>query len=90
MPSFFSKFLKGNIFACNVKISHDAEYLFFFSTFAPFWNVLKTLAEKISMLHLQLVHSLNDLIKDVGRYNDEQSKKNKTVCSCELEVNRSV
>eukprot|EP00105_Crassostrea_gigas_P043952 XP_019928100.1 PREDICTED: F-BAR domain only protein 2 isoform X4 [Crassostrea gigas] len=48
-------------------------------TFAPFWNVLKTLAEKISMLHLQLVHSLNDLIKDVGRYNDEQSKKNKTV-----------
>lgn len=90
MPSFFSKFLKGHIFACNEKISHDAEYLFFFSTFAPFWNVLKTLAEKISMLHLQLVHSLNDLIKDVGRYNDEQSKKNKMVCSCELEVNRSV
>ncbi|XP_056018722.1 F-BAR domain only protein 2-like isoform X6 [Ostrea edulis] len=48
-------------------------------TFAPFWNVLKTLAEKISTLHVQLVHSLTDLIKDVSRYNDEQSKKSKAV-----------
>nr|XP_022313423.1 F-BAR domain only protein 2-like isoform X3 [Crassostrea virginica] len=48
-------------------------------TFAPFWNVLKTLAEKISTLHVQLVHSLTDLMKDVARYNEEQSKKNKSV-----------
>ncbi|XP_062616550.1 F-BAR domain only protein 2-like [Saccostrea cucullata] len=48
-------------------------------TFAPFWNVLKTLAEKISTLHTQLVHSLTDLMKDVARYSEEQVKKNKAV-----------
>ncbi|KAK3091287.1 hypothetical protein FSP39_018668, partial [Pinctada imbricata] len=48
-------------------------------TFQPFWNVIKVLMEKLSTLHSQLVHSLNDIIKDVLRYNDEQHKKHKAV-----------
>ena len=52
---------------------------FHFRSFSPFWQVLKALTEKISNLHLQLVHSWQDLIKDVQRYSDEQHKKHKQV-----------
>ncbi|KAJ8305285.1 LOW QUALITY PROTEIN: hypothetical protein KUTeg_015830, partial [Tegillarca granosa] len=48
-------------------------------TFAPFWNVLKTLSEKLASLHMQLVHTWTDLIKDVARYNEEQHKRHKTM-----------
>ncbi|XP_021373429.1 F-BAR domain only protein 2-like isoform X2 [Mizuhopecten yessoensis] len=48
-------------------------------TFAPFWTVLKTLAEKLATLHTQLLHSWTDLIKDVARYNDDQHKRHKNM-----------
>ncbi|XP_052090404.1 F-BAR domain only protein 2-like isoform X4 [Mytilus californianus] len=48
-------------------------------TFAPFWNVLKSLTEKLASLHMQLVLTWNDLIKDVARYNDEQHKRHKAI-----------
>ena len=51
----------------------------FFSTFGPVWLVLKTLAEKLASLHLQLVHKWQELIKEVQKYIDEQAKKQKTV-----------
>ncbi|WAR24076.1 FCHO2-like protein [Mya arenaria] len=47
-------------------------------TFAPFWTVLKTLSEKLASLHMQLVHTWSDLMKDIVRYNDEQHKKHKS------------
>ncbi|CAH1775418.1 unnamed protein product [Owenia fusiformis] len=48
-------------------------------SFAPFWQVLKALAEKLSSLHMQLMHSWQDLIKDVQKYTEEQHKKHKSV-----------
>jgi len=48
-------------------------------TFAPFWAILKTLAEKLASLHMQLVHTWSDLIKDIIRYNEEQHKRHKSV-----------
>ncbi|KAL5016578.1 hypothetical protein ScPMuIL_006167 [Solemya velum] len=48
-------------------------------TFAPYWNVLKMLADKLASLHMQLVHTWSDLIKDVARYNDDQHKRHKTM-----------
>ncbi|CAG2218333.1 FCHO [Mytilus edulis] len=48
-------------------------------TFAPFWTVLKSLTEKLASLHMQLVLTWNDLIKDVARYNDEQHKRHKAI-----------
>ncbi|XP_069127305.1 F-BAR domain only protein 2-like isoform X4 [Argopecten irradians] len=48
-------------------------------TFAPFWGVLKTLAEKLATLHTQLLHSWTDLIKDVARYNEDQHKRHKNM-----------
>ena len=46
--------------------------------------MVKTLIEKLSAVHLQLVHSWQDLAKDVQRYSDEQHKKHKTVSSCDM------
>ena len=48
-------------------------------TFASFWTVLKSLTEKLASLHMQLVLTWNDLIKDVARYNDEQHKRHKAI-----------
>lgn len=48
-------------------------------TFAPVWVVLKSSAEKLSSLHLQMVHKITELVKDVSKYADELHKKHKTV-----------
>lgn len=48
-------------------------------TFAPVWVVLKSSAEKLSSLHLQMVHKISELVKDVSKYADELHKKHKTV-----------
>lgn len=48
-------------------------------TFGPFWTVLKSLVEKLASLHMQLVLTWNDLIKDVSRYNDDQHKRHKAI-----------
>ncbi|ELU05217.1 hypothetical protein CAPTEDRAFT_227171 [Capitella teleta] len=48
-------------------------------SFGPFWLVLRTLAEKLSNLHQQLVLTWQDLVKDVVKYTEEQHKKHKLV-----------
>ncbi|XP_053394008.1 F-BAR domain only protein 2-like isoform X3 [Mercenaria mercenaria] len=62
-------------------------------TFAPFWNILKTLAEKLASLHMQLVHTWSDLIKDIVRYNEDQHRRHKSMKEGEsgtLEVVQSI
>ncbi|XP_074640686.1 F-BAR domain only protein 2-like isoform X6 [Tubulanus polymorphus] len=46
-------------------------------TFSTFWPILRTLVEKLSSLHLQLVHRWQDLLKDVHRYSEDQHKRHK-------------
>nr|BAN20956.1 conserved hypothetical protein [Riptortus pedestris] len=48
-------------------------------TFAPLWALLRNTAERIASLHLQMVHKVGDLVKDVSKYTDELHKKHKTV-----------
>ena len=48
-------------------------------TFYPFWAVIKTLAEKLAVLHMNLVKTWTDLMKDIVRYAEEQQKKHKAV-----------
>ncbi|KAK9723186.1 Fes/CIP4, and EFC/F-BAR homology domain [Popillia japonica] len=48
-------------------------------TFAPLWQVLKTSAEKLSALHMQMVQKVTDLVKEVSKYAEELHKKHKTV-----------
>ncbi|XP_039297957.1 F-BAR domain only protein 2 [Nilaparvata lugens] len=48
-------------------------------TFAPLWQVLRSTAEKLASIHLQMVQKVADLVKDVSKYADELQKKHKTV-----------
>jgi len=48
-------------------------------SFAPFWQVMKTFAEKLSNLHQQLMTSWQDIVRDVHKYSTEQQKKHKEV-----------
>jgi len=48
-------------------------------TFTPLWQLLKTSCEKMAQLQLQMAQKLNDLVKDVGKYSEELSRKHKIV-----------
>ncbi|XP_072402088.1 F-BAR domain only protein 2 isoform X3 [Diabrotica undecimpunctata] len=48
-------------------------------TFAPLWQVLKTSAERLSVLHMQTVQKVTDLVKEVHKYTEELHKKHKLV-----------
>lgn len=58
----------------------DSKYYFPQSrTFAPVWDVFKTSTEKLASCHLDLVRRLQELIKEVHKYGDEQIKAYKKV-----------
>ncbi|XP_041360186.1 F-BAR domain only protein 2-like isoform X2 [Gigantopelta aegis] len=59
-------------------------------TYAPFWNILKSLVEKLANLHMQLVHTWSDLIKDIVRYYEEQHKRHKAMKEEESETLNAV
>ncbi|KAM9518426.1 F-BAR domain only protein 2-like isoform 9-T9 [Salvelinus alpinus] len=46
-------------------------------TFSPVWDVFKTSTEKLASCHLELVRKLQELIKDVQKYVDDQAKAHK-------------
>merc|ERR1712136_203879 len=48
-------------------------------TFSPFWVIWKAFIEKLASLHLQMIHTVSDLLKDMARYTEEQHKKHKTI-----------
>ena len=43
------------------------------------WDVFKTSTEKLASCHLELVRKLQELIKDVQKYVDDQAKAHKKV-----------
>ncbi|XP_054572792.1 F-BAR domain only protein 1 isoform X2 [Eptesicus fuscus] len=46
-------------------------------TFAPLWEVFRVSSDKLALCHLELTRKLQDLIKDVLRYSEEQLKTHK-------------
>ncbi|CAN7995452.1 unnamed protein product [Ixodes hexagonus] len=48
-------------------------------TFGPLWVVLRVTSEKLSSLHAQMVAQLQDLVKEVQRYCEEQHRRHKQV-----------
>ncbi|XP_039099327.1 F-BAR domain only protein 1 isoform X2 [Hyaena hyaena] len=46
-------------------------------TFAPLWEVFRVSSDKLALCHLELTRKLQDLIKDVLRYGEEQLKVHK-------------
>ncbi|XP_076844438.1 F-BAR domain only protein 2 isoform X5 [Brachyhypopomus gauderio] len=46
-------------------------------TFAPVWDIFKVSTEKLASCHMDLVRKLQELIKEVQKYMDEQAKAHK-------------
>ncbi|XP_072310554.1 F-BAR domain only protein 2 [Eucyclogobius newberryi] len=46
-------------------------------TFAPVWDVFKSSTEKLATCHMELVRKLQELIKEVQKYVEEQAKSHK-------------
>ncbi|XP_015364694.1 PREDICTED: F-BAR domain only protein 2 isoform X4 [Diuraphis noxia] len=48
-------------------------------TFNPLWQLLRLSIEKLTTIHMQMVHKVCELVKDVTKYTDELQKKHKNV-----------
>uniref|UniRef100_A0A672LAI1 FCH and mu domain containing endocytic adaptor 1 n=1 Tax=Sinocyclocheilus grahami TaxID=75366 RepID=A0A672LAI1_SINGR len=43
-------------------------------TFAPMWDVFRVSSDKLALCHLELMKKMNDLIRDINKYSEEQVK----------------
>uniref|UniRef100_A0A6I8MYH4 FCH and mu domain containing endocytic adaptor 2 n=1 Tax=Ornithorhynchus anatinus TaxID=9258 RepID=A0A6I8MYH4_ORNAN len=59
------------------KLAKSASNYTQLGTFAPVWDVFKTSTEKLASCHLELVRKLQELIKEVQKYGEEQVKSHK-------------
>ncbi|XP_068429598.1 F-BAR domain only protein 2 isoform X3 [Clinocottus analis] len=59
------------------KLAKSAGNFSLLGTFAPVWDVFKTSTEKLATCHLELVRKLQELIKEVQKYVEEQAKAHK-------------
>ncbi|ETE65693.1 FCH domain only protein 2, partial [Ophiophagus hannah] len=59
------------------KLAKSASNYSQIGTFAPVWDVFKSSTEKLACCHLELVRKLQELIKEVQKYGDEQIKAHK-------------
>lgn len=51
----------------------------FSSTFAPMWDVFRVSSDKVALCHLELMRKMNDLIRDISKYSEEQVKIHRKV-----------
>lgn len=51
----------------------------FSRTFAPMWDIFRVSSDKLALCHLELMKKLNDLIRDISKYADEQVKIHRKV-----------
>ncbi|KAK3527314.1 hypothetical protein QTP86_020244, partial [Hemibagrus guttatus] len=59
------------------KLAKTASNFSQLGTFAPAWDVFKVSTEKLAVCHMDLVRKLQDLIKEVQKYAEEQTKAHK-------------
>lgn len=50
-------------------------------TFAPMWDVFRVSSDKLALCHLELMRKMNDLIREINKYGDEQVKIHRKVCT---------
>ncbi|XP_060788516.1 f-BAR domain only protein 1 isoform X2 [Neoarius graeffei] len=43
-------------------------------TFAPMWDLFRMSSDKVALCHLELMRKMNDLIRDISKYSEEQVK----------------
>lgn len=51
-------------------------------TFAPMWDVFRVSSDKQALCHLELMRKMNDLIRDINKYGEEQIKIHRKVSAC--------
>lgn len=49
------------------------------STFAPMWDLFRMSSDKVALCHLELMRKMNDLIRDINKYGEEQVKVHRKV-----------
>ncbi|XP_036620001.1 F-BAR domain only protein 2 isoform X1 [Trichosurus vulpecula] len=59
------------------KLAKSASNYTQLGTFAPVWDVFKSSTEKLASCHLELVRKLQELIKEVQKYGEEQVRSHK-------------
>ncbi|KAI7813461.1 FCH domain only protein 2 [Triplophysa rosa] len=59
------------------KLAKNASNYSQLGTFAPVWDVFKQSTEKLAACHMELVRNLQELIKEVQKYIEEQAKNHK-------------
>ncbi|XP_054843377.1 F-BAR domain only protein 2 [Eublepharis macularius] len=59
------------------KLAKSASNCSQLGSFAPVWDVFKSSSEKLASCHLELVRKLQELIKEVQKYGDDQIKAHK-------------
>jgi chromosome segregation ATPase len=59
-------------------------------TFNPVWSPIKELNEKYASLHVQQFHQLQELIKEIQRYNEELGKRIKRIRENETQTQNVV
>ncbi|CAG2113304.1 unnamed protein product, partial [Medioppia subpectinata] len=77
-------FIEENNSKLLVKLSKQANNNSIQGTFLPLWKILKSSAEKLSSLHMQMVYGLQELMKELLKYSEEQHKKQKQTKTEEL------
>nr|XP_033785103.1 F-BAR domain only protein 2 isoform X2 [Geotrypetes seraphini] len=60
-----------------IKLSKSASNYTQLGTFGPVWDIFKSSTEKLASCHLELVRKLQELIKEVQKYGDDQLKAHK-------------
>ena len=81
--SVWTKKNKGSVwiyvkrFGC--VLASDLSIILHPRTFAPVWDVFKCSTEKLVSCHMELVRKLQELIKEVQKYVEEQAKAHKKV-----------
>lgn len=55
------------------------ESVSFARTFAPMWDVFRVSSDKLALCHLELMRKMNDLIRDINKYGEEQVKIHRKV-----------
>ncbi|XP_046726438.1 F-BAR domain only protein 1 isoform X2 [Silurus meridionalis] len=43
-------------------------------TFAPMWDLFRMSSDKVALCHMELTRKMNDLIRDINKYGEEQVK----------------
>ncbi|XP_071583908.1 LOW QUALITY PROTEIN: F-BAR domain only protein 1 [Heliangelus exortis] len=81
--------IEENYAKAMVKLSKMATNGTQLGTFAPLWEVFRISSDKLALCHLELMRKLQDLIKEISRYGEEQGrvhKKSKEEVSGTLEA----